>query len=59
MASGFATGPLYHLKPAWRGWRQIAPASADVIYWDEPEGAGVLGQIDRDGGVCGGAGQTD
>lgn len=24
MANGFATGPLYHLKPTWRGWRQIS-----------------------------------
>lgn len=61
MANGFATGPLYHLKPLGGGAEgKSTPASAVVIYWDEPEGAGGLGQIDCDGrDACGGAGQTD
>ena len=61
MTNGFATGPLYHLSPLGGGAEgKSAPASADVIYRDEPEDAGGLGQIDCDGcDVCGGAGQTD
>ena len=39
------------------------PASAEVIYREEPEDAGGLGQIGCDGcgvcDVCGGPGQTD
>ena len=60
MANDFASGPLIPLKTFGGGAEdKSAPARADVVYCEEPDGAGGLGQIDCDGcDVCGGAGQT-